>query len=82
MEKHYFIYIITNKTRTVLYIGVTNNLSRRLEEHYSGTMNSGFSFTSKYKVWLLLHYEVFSNMNDAIVRETQLKNGQERKRKI
>ncbi len=65
-----FVYILTNESKTSLYIGVTNNLSRRLQEHTEG--NGGY-FTSKYKVHFLVYYEEFTDINLAIEREKQLK---------
>ena len=66
----YFVYILTNKLNTVLYTGVTNNLIRRQWEHKNGTNNG---FTKKYNVHKLVYYECFSNVNDAIAREKQIK---------
>jgi putative endonuclease len=76
----YYIYILTNSTRNVLYTGVTNNICRRLTEHY---FNSGTdaSFTGKYNCYWLLYYEIFQYINDAIAREKQIK-GWTRKKKI
>jgi len=65
-----YIYILSNKNRTVLYIGITNDLERRMAEHKSGT---GSAFTKKYNISELLYYEVFDKIIDAIKREKQLK---------
>jgi len=74
----YSVYILSNFGRTAFYIGVTNNLERRVWEHrYSG----GSVFTSKYKCHFLVYYEDFNDINNAIAREKQLKNWQ-RKWKI
>ncbi len=70
METSY-IYIVSNKHRTVLYIGVTSNLRNRIAEHKEGT---GSSFTTKYKVTDLVYFEEFIDINEAISREKQLKN--------
>ncbi|MEA3327371.1 MAG: GIY-YIG nuclease family protein [Chloroflexota bacterium] len=73
MNNHnYCVYIITNKTNTVLYTGVTNNLRRRITEHKTG---KGGQFTSKYKVTKLVFYECGSDINAAIDREKQIKGG-------
>ena len=72
----FYVYLITNKAKTVLYTGVTNNLEHRIWEHYTGKN----SFTSKYKVYFLLYYETFQYINDAIAREKEVK-GWKRERK-
>jgi|SRR5579872_1865614 len=69
--KDYFVYILTNFTNTTLYIGVTNNLERRVLEH-KFKVQSGF--TRKYKLYKLIHYETCAEIIDAIEREKQLKN--------
>jgi putative endonuclease len=69
--KESFIYIVSNKNRTVLYVGMTSNLLLRIEQHKNG---HGSVFTKKYSVNELLYFEVFSNMNQTIKREKQLKN--------
>jgi len=67
-----FTYILTNKNKTVLYIGVTNNIERRMTEHKS--MLNKQSFTYKYNCTILIYYEEFQNIEQAILREKQLKN--------
>lgn len=67
----FYVYIMTNKNNTVLYIGMTNSLERRIHEHKSGTVPG---FTKKYKLSKLLYYEESPNSIDAIRREKQLKN--------
>lgn len=76
--KKYYVYIITNKINTVLYIGVTNNLERRIFEH-KNKLISGFS--SKYNLNKLVYFEEFNSVNDALVNEKKLK-GWIRKKKI
>ncbi len=68
---HGFVYIMSNKNRNVLYIGVTNDLIRRVCEHKSGEFNG---FTKKYKCKYLIYYEYFDRIKNAIKREKQLKN--------
>jgi len=68
--KESYIYIISNKNRTVLYIGITSNLTRRIEAHKN---NIGSSFTKKYNVSDLLYFEKFTAIEEAIKREKQLK---------
>ena len=65
-----YIYILTNTYHTVLYIGVTNNLVRRIYEH-KHKMQEGFS--AEYNLSKLVYYEQFSNIIQAIEREKQLK---------
>jgi putative endonuclease len=74
---HYYVYILTNQSRT-LYIGVTNNLQRRTLEHRT-KVNPGF--TKKYNISILVYFEVFTDIRQAIQREKMLK-GWRRCRKI
>lgn len=67
---NYFVYILTSTKNTVLYIGVTNDLIRRLTEHQEG-INKGF--TQKYNLHKLVYYEQFPEIHKAIKREKQLK---------
>lgn len=67
----YYVYILSNQTNTVLYIGVTNDLHRRLYEHKSGQING---FTQKYHIHKLVYFEEYTEVNYAIAREKQLKN--------
>lgn len=78
MENQYFVYILTNNHNTTLYIGVTNNLIRRAFEHRE-KLNSGF--TKKYNLSKLVYYEVFSDIEQAILKEKRLKGGS-RQRKV
>jgi putative endonuclease len=71
MSKTYFVYIAANKPGGILYIGITNDLSRRIEEHSLGIENS---FTKKYNVHILVYYETTENIVSAIAREKQLKH--------
>ena len=66
----YYVYLLTNKTNNVLYIGVTNDLTRRIREHKSEEIEG---FTKKYHVHKLVYFEEYSEVNDAINREKQLK---------
>ncbi len=73
MSNRYFTYIVTNKSRTTLYIGVTNNIQRRLSEHYPDSQNAKSSFVSKYNCYDFPYYETFECVNTAILREKTLK---------
>lgn len=68
-----FIYIVTNKYNTTLYIGVTSNLPKRILEHIEKRFEN--SFTSRYNLNKLVYYEQFQMIGDAIAREKQLKGG-------
>ncbi|PIS05384.1 MAG: hypothetical protein COT81_01220 [Candidatus Buchananbacteria bacterium CG10_big_fil_rev_8_21_14_0_10_42_9] len=68
--KKYYVYIMTNKIDTVLYIGVTNDLNKRVWRHKQKSVKG---FTQKYNVTKLIYYEEFINVRDAITREKQLK---------
>jgi putative endonuclease len=73
------VYILTNARRTVLYIGVTSNLEKRLAEHRAGVHPS--SFTKKYNVDRLVYVEAGRDIRAAIAREKQLK-GWRREKKV
>ncbi len=72
MKKGY-CYILTNKNKTVLYIGATNDLQRRITEHKNGAYSN--SFTKRYNCYLLVYFEEFDLVKDAFDREKQLKAG-------
>ena len=67
----YYVYINTNKAKTVLYTGLTNNLKRRIYEHKNKLNPS--SFSAKYNVYYLLYYEKFTWIQLAIAREKEIK---------
>ena len=66
----YWVYILSNKTHSVLYIGITNDLYRRYMEHKNGIVEG---FTKKYRCHTLLYYECFTDVEEAIAREKELK---------
>ena len=73
-QTNYSVYILTNYTKTVLYIGVTNNLEQRLIEHYIDSNNPlSNKFTAKYKAIYLVYYESYNYINVAITREKEIK---------
>ena len=78
--KEYYVYIITNPGQTVLYTGVTNNLKRRLSEHYQNRGNKK-SFAGRYYCYKLIYYEQFTRVEDAIYREKEIKNLSREKKK-
>ena len=71
MNNNYFVYILTNQFNTVFYIGVTNNLERRMLEHKNKLIPG---FTKKYKTSKLVYFEATNDIESAISREKQLKN--------
>jgi putative endonuclease len=68
--KDYYVYILTSKKHGTLYIGVTNDLLRRVYEHKESLADG---FTKRYKVHQLVYYEQTNSIEDAIAREKQLK---------
>jgi putative endonuclease len=79
MRNHdYWVYILTNKGCTTLYIGITNNITRRLHQHRYGDAEG---FAKRYNLSRVVWLEYFRNVNDAIVCEKKLK-GWRRSRKI
>jgi len=75
--KNYYVYMLTNWNNAVLYIGVTNNLERRLYEHRNKLIEG---FTAKYNLTKLVYYEHCHDINAAIAREKQLKGWVRRKK--
>jgi len=68
--KLYFVYILASKRNGTLYIGMTNNLLKRVDQHRENLVEG---FTAKYGVHRLVYYEQYHNADDAIKREKQLK---------
>ena len=76
--KDHYVYIMTNKNRTVLYIGMTSSLGGRVRKHHQCGYNG---FSKKYNCQYLIYYEKFEYVGDAIKREKQLK-GWRREKKL
>ena len=71
-KHNYFVYIMTNFERTVLYTGVTNDLLKRIAEHQqNNSVNK--AFTSRYNIHFLVYWEHFTEIEDAICREKEIK---------
>lgn len=68
-----FIYILTNKNNTTLYVGVTSNLPERIKEHKEKRYEN--SFSTRYNLTKLVYWEAFQEIGDAISREKQIKAG-------
>jgi putative endonuclease len=69
-DKSYYVYILASPRNGLLYVGMTNSLPRRLEEHQNGEIEG---FTKKFGIHKLVYYEVFEDVLNAISREKQLK---------
>ncbi|NRD22591.1 GIY-YIG nuclease family protein [Winogradskyella litoriviva] len=80
MLQNYFVYILTNQYRTTLYIGITNNLQKRLDQHYFDSQNAKKSFAGKYNCIYLIYYEGFDSSTIAIAREKELKKWRREKK--
>ena len=80
MLHNYFVYIVTNKYRTTLYIGMTNDIQRRILQHYFDSQNSRKSFAGKYNCYDLVYYESFDTPIEAITREKELKKWRREKK--
>lgn len=76
-DYNYFIYIVTNKNKSVLYIGVTSDLQQRVYEHENSLIPG---FTQKYNCHYLIYYEHFQDINIAIEREKTLKKWRREKK--
>lgn len=80
MKKGGFVYIITNKNNTVVYVGVTEDLVRRIFEHKTKTNPK--SFSARYNLEKLVYFEGFHSIEEAIIREKQLKAGNRKKKEF
>jgi putative endonuclease len=69
-DHRYFVYMLASKAQGTLYVGVTNDLARRVTEHREGAVPG---FTRKYEVHRLVWFEEFGDINEAIVQEKRLK---------
>jgi len=76
-KREYYVYILGNVSRTVLYVGFTGNLGARLWEHRNDLVKG---FSQKYHVHDLLYYEIFDDPENAILREKQIKNWNRKKK--
>ncbi|TFF35739.1 GIY-YIG nuclease family protein [Mucilaginibacter psychrotolerans] len=76
---NFYVYITTNRDKSVLYVGVTNDLTRRLDEHRHNT-DAKSSFTGKYHCYYLVYYEHYTHIEHAIEREKQIKKWRREKK--
>ena len=79
LNKQFYVYILANKRNGTLYVGIINNLIRRVSEHKSKLIKG---FTSKYNVDKLVYYEVYDDSYNAIKREKQIKGGSRNKKEL
>ena len=77
VNKQYYVYIMTNRGNNVLYVGVTRDLIKRVYEHKEKLADG---FTKKYNIVKLVYYEVFEDIENAILREKQIKAGSRQKK--
>lgn len=78
-QHHYWIHIVTNPEKTVLYTGVTNDLPQRLTEHWVNRGKAG-TFAGKYYCYNLIYCEYFPYINNAILREKEIKKWRREKK--
>ena len=76
---NYYVYIVTNPNKTTLYVGVTNDLKGRVNQHFLAAGDPE-TFAGKYFCYNLVYYEWFRNINEAIAREKQLKGWRREKK--
>ena len=78
-ETNYFVYIVVNSHNNVMYVGVTNNLERRMYEHKEGLMEG---FTRRYNIHKLVYFEQTTDVNSAIMREKEIKKWRREKKNL
>ena len=76
----YYVYILTNKYRSTYYIGMSNNLKLRLQQHKQNLETGNKTFASKYNIGFLVFYEKFVWVEEAIAREKELKKWRREKK--
>lgn len=77
LQKYYFVYILANEDKTILYTGVTSNVRQRIAQHKAGT---GSAFTKRHNLGKLVYYEILTDPQTAIAREKQIKASSRSKR--
>jgi len=78
-NKKYYVYITTNVSKTTLYTGITNNLAIRLKAHYDTKGNKN-TFAGRYYCFYLIHSEIFTDINEALAREKEIKRWRREKK--
>jgi putative endonuclease len=77
LEKHYYVYLLTNWNHKVMYVGVTNDLGRRIYEHKNKLVKG---FTEKYKITKLVYFEETADVGAALAREKEIKKWRREKK--
>ncbi|MFY0653421.1 MAG: GIY-YIG nuclease family protein [Cyclobacteriaceae bacterium] len=80
MQHNYFIYILTNKNKKVLYVGLTNDLRTRLKQHYEDSIGPIKTFAGKYNCYSLVYWERHQWVQHAIEREKEIKGWKRNKK--
>ena len=80
MLYNFFVYITTNENKTTLYIGMTNDIQRRLSQHHFDSVNFKKSFAGKYNCYHLIYYEGLEDVQTAINREKEIKKWRREKK--
>ena len=80
MHHRYCVYITTNKNKTTLYVGVTSNIQRRLQQHYEASFSGRKTFTGRYNCYYLIYIEGFRSIRKAIQREKEIKKWRREKK--
>lgn len=80
-DHNYFVYILTNPAKTVLYVGITNNLQTRLKQHFSEKGRQK-TFAGRYFCFNLIYYERHQYVNNAINREKEIKKWRREKKEL
>jgi len=78
-SRSYYVYLLTNWNNRVIYAGVTNDLERRIYEHKNKLIKG---FTEKYNICKLVYFEQTNDIESAIAREKEIKNGGEKRRML
>ena len=73
LNQNFFVYITTNPGKTIFYTGVTNDLFRRMQEHYSNRSNQK-AFAGKYYCYKLIYFERYDSINMSLEREKEIKD--------
>ncbi len=82
VRQYFYTYICTNPKKTVLYTGVTNNIWRRMKEHYEDSQEKRKSFAGKYFCYNLIYVEEYTDIRDAIAREKEIKGWSRMKKEV